>query len=191
MTRQRHAEDAPAAFSRQAIRIATMLASNLPHQRQPEPDAAAGFAGAAGAIERFEHALALAFSNASAAVQHVKFNTCRREANNRFRTTAAMTHGVLQQIADQPLQQAGVAPKAGELGLQGDVGPSTLLGHDRCEIDRLELRCRATFQATGEENLVDQLIEFRDVAREFVAPRRPTDPWTEVQRRAGCAPAET
>jgi hypothetical protein len=56
------------------MHLASMSASNLPHEGEPEPRASPG----TGTVERLEHALALGLGNPRSAVAHGNLHALRR-----------------------------------------------------------------------------------------------------------------
>jgi hypothetical protein len=83
------------------MHASTMVLDDLPYQCESQTDTFAGFARAAGTIERFEYALALVFRYSRAAVfnreQHTAALIARHARLNL--ATVRMTARVLKQIS--------------------------------------------------------------------------------------------
>ena len=99
-------EAAAAAFCRQADGIAAVTASDVEHQGEAEPAAAAGLAAAGQAIEGLEDALSFRRRHAGPMVGDFQDSApglrCDRDGD---RPVAGVAPRVLQKIADQAAQQ--------------------------------------------------------------------------------------
>ena len=87
-----------------------MLARDLAHECEPQPDAAGALARAREPVERLEDPLALGFRHARAAVAAAEQRAPARALPDRNvdRRTAAVAPCVLEQVADHPAQQARI-----------------------------------------------------------------------------------
>src|SRR5262245_47894559 len=117
-----HLEHAAPSFARATADVAPVVAGDLAHQREAEAEApVARLARALRPIERLEDPLALALRDTGPAVGDGERGAVRPRGDPDLdRLAAAVATRVLEQVADQPAEQLGVA--VDERGLARDFG---------------------------------------------------------------------
>ena len=84
-----------------------------------------------------------------------------------------MSARVLEQIAHEPTQHAGVAPHAHRLAAGGGLRARRLFRHQREQVDLLEaIDLDLRVEPAREQQLADQLVELGDVLLEAPAQLR-------------------
>ena len=148
-----------------------MVAGDLTHQREAEPHTTvAALALGGGAIEGLEDALALGLGEAGTSILHHQ-QGAPWSAGQRTNTcfggrSAAVATRVLEQVPNQPSQHPRIPLDVDRLAADLHLEPGGLL---RDQSEELELlagpHLSERIDATGQEQLPDQLVQLRDVRR--------------------------
>ena len=155
-----------------------MALRNRAHQRQPQAHTTVTLAGAGQAVERLKNTFTLGGWHTGAMVADPHQRVARFAVHLQFHLTLAVAAGVLQQVAHGAAQQAG---HAGHLhcvlrvaGVQQGVHPGALLGGEAGQVDGLDRADVGLLrvQSAGQQDLVNELVEFGDVAVQLGAHRR-------------------
>jgi hypothetical protein len=170
----------PGAGTRPPHRAAGDLAD------EGEAQAGAGGRGRARGrpVEGRKDPLALVLGHAGPAVADPQPDAALALLHARLDGRTAVAHRVLEQVAHQPPQQAGVAAHDRRLAGRLRLGPRGLLGRETEQVHLLApVELLRGLQATGQEQLGDEVVQLGDVARYPVAQVRPLRP-IELQRHA-------
>lgn len=174
---QRNPKAARCAGARRDHRVAAVQARDLPYQSEAEPRSRRVRADP---VERKEHPLALGFWNAFTDIRDTQYGEFMLRPHLDPHRKFAVATSILEQIANETAQQAGVAPDGNRLTLRSAVIMRAFLNGEREQIDLLagplptlpRKRGEARMGELGieparQQNFLDQEIEFGDIAFEL------------------------
>ena len=139
-----------------------MQSRDLANERQAEPSA---FWITGEAIKRRKHLRALRGRDAGPAIGHLDHDHGAHTTQVNPHRRLAMTLGILEEVADHPAQQTGIAANSDRLAFEFAIIAGAFLGGEREQIDLFACLQRTDrLDLARQQDFVDQPVELGDVA---------------------------
>ena len=145
------------------------------HQRQAQADTTLALGGARQSVKGLKDALRQLIRYTGATVADFQRGESLGTTNQQRHLTGAIAPRIFQQVAHHTSQQLGYTgdQHAGNLHIQGRLGAGAFLGRQTDQIHRFYRTQVRLFcvEAAGEQDLINQLVQLTNVARNFVPCR--------------------